>query len=100
MLQQEIMMSDQTQMPLHPADELRRPRRGLRLPGIVALVLAAGVTVVLATTAFSRGMGPMGFGPGGWHGGFMGRGFDPAAIEERADRAVRHLSVELDATYD
>jgi Spy/CpxP family protein refolding chaperone len=36
----------------------------------------------------------MGFGPGGF------RQLDPAQIETRADRMVRHLAVELDATND
>ena len=68
---------------------------------IVVLVVAAGLTGAAITSAFSRGPGPgfgPGFGPGHWHGGMMGESFDPAQAEERADRAVRHMAIELDAT--
>ena len=40
------------------------------------------------------GFGGHGFGPGGF------RRLDPAQIETRADRMVRHLAVELDATNE
>jgi len=78
-----------------------RPRR--RTAWIVVLVVAAGLTGAAATSAFSRGpgFGPgfgHGFGPGHWQGGMMGDPFDPAAAELRADRMVRHLAIELDAT--
>jgi Spy/CpxP family protein refolding chaperone len=65
----------------------------------VVLVLAAGLTGAAITNAFSRGpgFGP-GFGPGHWHGGMMGGSFDPAQAEDRADRMVRHMAIELDAT--
>lgn len=80
-----------------------QPRsRSRRITWIAVAALAVGVTVGAAsTTAFSRGGPGFGFGPGGWHGqGFMGRTFDPAQAEARADRMVRHLAVELDATND
>src|SRR5262249_18900280 len=38
------------------------------------------------------------FGPGHWRGGMMG--FDPAQAEERAERMVSHLAIELDATNE
>jgi protein CpxP len=65
----------------------------------VVLVLVAGLTGAAITSAFSRGpgFGP-GFGPGHWHGGMMGGSFDPAQAEDRADRMVRHMAIELDAT--
>ena len=35
------------------------------------------------------------------HGrGFMGGSFDPVRVEEGADRAVRHLAIEIDATTE
>lgn len=77
-----------------------QPRsRGRRFTWIVVVALAVGLTAgAAATKAFSYGPG---FGPGGWRGhGFMGRGFDPAQAEARADRMVRHLAVELDATNE
>jgi Spy/CpxP family protein refolding chaperone len=64
------------------------------------LVLAAGLTGAAVTKAVSN---PFGFGPG-FHGGmrgpFGGGPLDPAQIEDRADRMVRHLAVELDASND
>jgi Spy/CpxP family protein refolding chaperone len=81
-----------------PAPNPQPRSRGRRITWIAVAALAVGLTVGAAsTTALSRG----GFGPGGWHGhGFMGRGFDPAQAEARADRMVRHLAVELDATNE
>jgi len=79
----------------------RGPRR--RAAFIVVLIVAAGLTGAAITSAFSRGpgFGPgfgHGFGPGHWHGGMMGESFDPAQAEDRADRMVRHMAIELDAT--
>lgn len=81
----------------------RRKRRGL---AIAALAVAAGLTGAAVTTAVSQ---PYGFGPGGWHGHGFGMmhggpmhrfGFDPARAEERLDRMVRHLAVEIDASNE
>jgi protein CpxP len=72
----------------------RRPRiRAALLVLIVAL--AAGLAGLFATDAFSRGFG---FGP--WHGGGYMAPLDPAAIEDRADRMVRHLAIEIDASAE
>src|SRR5438270_13105844 len=73
--------------------------RGRGAAWIVVLVVVAGLTGAAITSAFSRGpgFGP-GFGPGHWHGGMMGGSFDPAQAEDRADRMVRHMAIELDAT--
>jgi protein CpxP len=77
----------------------RKPRRGRAAFFIVLIALAAGLTGAFAGSAFSRGYG-FGFGPGGWHGrGFMGS-MDAAQIEDRADRMVRHLAIEIDATAE
>jgi periplasmic protein CpxP/Spy len=69
---------------------------------MLALVLALGVgtTAFFAGQAFSQpGFGP--FGHGGWHGrGFMMGQIDPAQVEDRADRMVRHLAIEVDATAE
>jgi Spy/CpxP family protein refolding chaperone len=66
------------------------------------LAVVAGLTGAAITNAFSRGPGAgfgPGFGPGHWHGGgLMGESFDPAQAEDRADRMVRHMAIELDAT--
>jgi Spy/CpxP family protein refolding chaperone len=80
-------------------------KRGRNLLLVSALVIGAGITGAVVTGGvYAQGMGPgfgmghggpgMGFGPGGF-----GR-LDPAQIETRADRMVRHLAVELDATND
>ena len=76
------------------------PNRSRRTAWIVAGVIAAGLTGVAATAAFSQGggFGPM--SPVHWHGGFMGGPLDPAQIEDRADRMVRHVAIEIDATTD
>jgi len=101
-------MSDRIPASDTPASD--RPRRG-RLATYAALV-ALGLALVgigaFATNSFSQGFGPPfghgpGFmhGPGFWHGGPFGRGgFDPARAEERADRMIRHIAVEVDATAD
>lgn len=73
----------------------RGRKRGAAL--LVVLVVAAGLTGAAITSAFSRGPG---FGPGfgHGHGGMMGESFDPARAEDHADRMVRHMGIELDAT--
>jgi Spy/CpxP family protein refolding chaperone len=41
------------------------------------------------------------FGPHYWHGPFRaGTAFDPSRALDRADRAVRHLAIEIDASHD
>ena len=75
-----------------------RTRRGRIL--LFATVLAA--TALLAGAAVSKAFSnPFGYGPG-FHGGMRWGGgpLDPAQIEDRADRMVRHLSIELDASND
>src|SRR5690606_7091260 len=91
-----------------PAPQKPKRRYGRLASGAVAIALAAGLTGAFVSEAFSRGpgFGGMGFrGPGGlgmhdrMFGGRHGQ-MDPAQIEERADRAVRHLAVELDASNE
>jgi Spy/CpxP family protein refolding chaperone len=89
-------MSEQSNAPL--SGTIVPPSRGRRTGWIVAAVIAAGLTGAAATTALSQGM--MGFGPGHWHARFMGGMLDPAQIEDRADRMVRHVAIEIDATAD
>jgi len=91
-------MSDNVNSPIpdtgpNTSKSSRTPRR--RTAWTVVLVVAAGLTGAAITTAFSQGPG---FGPGHWHGGMMGGSFDPARAEDRADRMVRHLAIEIDAT--
>jgi periplasmic protein CpxP/Spy len=78
------------------------PRR--RTLTLVAVALAAGLTGAVATAAVgATTMSAYGFGPGwhgGWRGGFGRAPLSPAEVEQRADRAVRHLAVEIDASAD
>ena len=69
------------------------PRRMRRALFIAFVAAAAGLTGAFASSAFSQGFGPP------WQSRpFFGQTFDPAAVEDRADRMVRHLSIEVDAT--
>lgn len=66
-----------------------------RILVIAIVVIAIAVTAAFATSAFSQGFGPP------WHARpFWGQNFDPAAVEDRADRMVRHLAIEVDATNE
>ena len=79
-------------------DNHTAPRRGRRRWLFVTTVaLAAAFSGALATNAVSQ----YGFGPGHWHGrGPWGGPLSPAQIEDRVDRAVRHVAIELDATTE
>src|SRR5262249_18141924 len=85
----------ETQTPGLPAPQPRR--RGRTIFAITLVALVAAFAGAFGSTAFSQGFG---FGPRGWHRGPGFLGGDPARIEERADRMVRHLAVELDATSE
>ena len=69
-------------------------RRGMRPAWVVVLVAAAGLTGAVATASSQS----FGHHFGHWRSGMTA--FDPALAEERADRMVRHLAIELDATND
>lgn len=98
-------MSDRTSA--SPTTTSAAARSGRLAKITVALALGLGLAAIGAftTTSFSQGFGPPfdhGYwhGPGNWHGGPFGGGFDPARAEERADRMIRHISVEVDATAE
>lgn len=85
-----------------PLEPTRRQRRGTSRRGLIAAVVLAAVAGGIGTKAVSQG-----FGPGGWHGpgwggpGMMGGGgFDPARAEQHAERMVKHLAIEIDATKE
>jgi periplasmic protein CpxP/Spy len=89
----ESTMSDQTspstETPSTPPTHRRRGRRWLF---VTTIALAAGLTGAVASRAISQQH---------WHGpGLMGGVFDPARIEDGADRGVRHLAIEIDATSE
>jgi Spy/CpxP family protein refolding chaperone len=77
----------------------RPPRRRGRTAALILGVALAGGLVGAATTSFSQGFGPP------WHmtvRGPMGFGgpLTTDQLVDRADRAVRHVAIELDATPD
>jgi periplasmic protein CpxP/Spy len=91
-----------------PAAAVPRRRTPLIVAGLLALALAVAFVGSAVTGAFSQGYGP-GFGPhwgGGpgfgsrWGGPAMMNPFDPSQAQDRADRMVRHLAIEIDATAD
>jgi protein CpxP len=94
----EAQMTEITTNPGTPAPVRRR--RGRAAFFALLITLGVGTTAFFAGQAFSQpGFGP--FGHGGWHGrGFMMGQMDPAQIEDRADRLVRHLAIEVDATNE
>jgi protein CpxP len=105
-------MSDQ--IPAFPETTSAPARSGglAKIAVIIALCLGLVGAGAVASSSFGQGFGsPFGFGPGfgfgrgpgpgpGWRGGPFGGGFDPARAEERADRMIRHISVEVDATAE
>lgn len=88
-------MTDQNApSPEHPPRAARLPNSPTLL--IAAIVLVAGLSGALVTKAFSAG-------PGGWGSHFGGMHHGPlnaSQVEERADRMVRHLAVEVDASNE
>ncbi len=80
-------MSDQSNLPSNAT----APRRKRGWLFVTTIAVLAALTGAAASQAVSHG-------PGYWHGpGFMGQ-LDPAQAEERADRFIRHASIELNAT--
>jgi Spy/CpxP family protein refolding chaperone len=84
-----------------PTSQQPNPDRPARCRGrgraafvILIVALAGGLFGAFVTKSFSQGFGPP------WHHGMMGGPMGPAFSPERADRMVRHLAVELDASAD
>lgn len=88
--------------PAAPAPTARSRGRGRAALLVVLIAFAVGGAALFASHASSQpGFGMGWFGHGGWHGrGFMMGQMDPAQIEDRADRMVRHLAIEIDATAE
>ena len=85
------MTTTQTPQPSTSGEE--KPRRRFVRRMAIATVIA-GLASGLGIKAFAGGGGH-----GGWHrGGFMGAALDPAMVDERLDRMLKHLYVEIDAT--
>ncbi len=88
-----------------PLSSQRPParRRGRAIAGILVVALASALVGAFASTSFSQGFGP-GFGRT-WHMTVRGPGpfggpLTPQQMADRADRMVRHLAIELDASAD
>jgi len=77
-----------------------RRSRARTVAGVLIVALAGGLVGAFATQSLGQGFGPP------WHmtvmgpGGFHGAPLTPEQINERADRMVRHLAIELDASAD
>jgi periplasmic protein CpxP/Spy len=81
-----------------PAPSRRISRRGTFLFAMVAVALVAGLTGSMLSTAFGQGQI---WQHVSWHrGGFLGGPLSPAQIDDRIDRATKHMAIELDATTD
>jgi protein CpxP len=94
------IQSKEKHMTEQPQAVDRSPRhRGRTILVVLIVALAAGLFGAFVTTSFSQGFGPS------WHrgmGGPMGMWGPPgpAQIEDRADRMVRHLAIEIDANAE
>lgn len=74
-------------------DKSANRRRFFKRAAIATLIgsVAAGIGL----KAWAQG------GPGGWHrGAIMSGPLDPAMMDERIDRMVKHFAVEVDATSE
>jgi len=83
-------MTDQL-TPQHPVR-----RRGRAIAGILIVALAGALVGAFATNSFSQGFGPP------WHMTVRGP-MGPLTVEQivdRADRAVRHIAIEIDANAE
>ena len=86
-------MSDTTQTPQPSPSGEEKPRRRFLRHAALATVIA-GVTAGIGITALAEGGGHW-----RWQrGGFLGASLDPAMLDERLDRMLKHLYVEIDAT--
>ena len=84
-------MTDNANTPV-PNTNPRKRKRGFL---IVPIALAAGLAGAAATHAFS---GSHWGQHGGWHSfGHMG---GPVQIEKRAERMIKHVAIEIDATKE
>lgn len=85
-------MSEQNSLPAVPPAGAPPPapkrRRWLVITGVA---LAAALTGAVASQALDHG-------PPWQRGAFMGAPLSPGAAEDRADRMIRHLAIEIDAT--
>src|SRR5579871_2229274 len=90
-----------TQLPAgeHPSGRPRRARSKTMLVAVaLAVVLMAGLTCNMLSTAFGQGFVFRHFA---WqHEGFVNGPLSQAQIDDRIDRMTKHMAIELDATSD
>jgi periplasmic protein CpxP/Spy len=92
------MVDHTNSTPSNPEPGQRTSRRGTFLFAMVAVALVAGLTGSMLSTAFGQGPGWQHIS---WHrGGMFGGPMTPAQIDDRIDRATKHMAIELDATPD
>jgi protein CpxP len=78
-----------------PNPDRAAPGRGRRAAVLTAAALGASLLGALATTSLGQAFGPP------WHAmGGMGGPLTQAQIEDRADRMVRHVAIEIDANAE
>jgi Spy/CpxP family protein refolding chaperone len=84
---------------LPPTRTCRGGRRGVFVLVLLAVALVAGLTGNMLSTAFGQGFA---WHHGGFMGGMgpMGGPLTPAQIDDRIDRATKHMAIELDASPD
>src|SRR3989441_10104233 len=86
-------MSDTTQTPQPSPSGEEKPRHRFLRHAALATVIA-GVTAGIGITALAEGGGHW-----RWQrAGVLGVSLDPAMLDERLDRMLKHLYVEIDAT--
>ena len=86
-------MSDIGQSLETPTSDEAHPRRSFFKRAAIATAIA-GLTAGVGFKAYAQGGGPWHWS----HGGFMGASVDPAELDQRIDRMLKHLYVEIDAT--
>jgi periplasmic protein CpxP/Spy len=82
-----------------PARRTCRGRRGVFVLALLAVAVVAGLTGRMLSTAFGQGFAWHTWHEGGFIGG-MGGPLTPAQIDDRIDRATKHMAIELDASPD
>jgi periplasmic protein CpxP/Spy len=92
-------MSDHS-VPEPGSQQNPNPTHSRRWLLVTGTALAAALVGAVASQALSQGGPP--WHPGGFMGphSHMGGPFDPARAEDRADRMVRHLAIEIDASAE
>jgi len=85
-------MTETIAPPKSPAPPAEPSRRGFfKRAALVTAV--AGLAAGIGLKAWAHD------GPGGWHrGGFMDGPVDPAMVDARLDRMLKHIYIEIDAT--